>query len=101
MDENWSEKGAEAGAYLKGQLTGLMEKYDFITEVRGKGMLLAIQMSEDNAGAVIAETAATGLLLNAVRPNMIRFMPPLTTSEEEIDEAVGILDSALAKVFGA
>ncbi len=65
------------------------------------GMLLAIQMSEDNAGAVIGETVANGLLLNAVRPNMIRFMPPLTTSMEEIDEAVGILDAALAKVFGA
>jgi len=35
-----------------------------------------------------------------VRPNMIRFMPPLNTSEAEIDEAVGILDEALAKVFG-
>jgi acetylornithine/succinyldiaminopimelate/putrescine aminotransferase len=101
VDENWSAKGAETGAYLKGQLTGLMEKYDFITEVRGMGMLLAIQMSEDNAGAVIGEAVANGLLLNAVRPNMIRFMPPLTTSVEEVDEAVGILDAALAKVFGA
>ena len=78
-----------------------MEKYDFITEVRGMGMLLAIQMNADNAGAVITETVANGLLLNAVRPNMIRFMPPLNTSTEEIDEAVGILDAALAKVFGA
>ena len=78
-----------------------MEKYDFITEVRGMGMLLAIQMTEDNASAVIAETVANGLLLNAVRPNMIRFMPPLTTSREEVDEAVEILDTALGKVFGA
>jgi predicted acetylornithine/succinylornithine family transaminase len=101
VDEGWSEKGAETGAYLKGQLTGLMEKYDFITEVRGMGMLLAIQMNEDKSGAVITETVANGLLLNAVRPNMIRFMPPLNTSEEEIDEAVSILDNALAKVFGA
>ena len=101
VDENWSEKGAETGAYLKGELTGMMEKYDFITEVRGMGMLLAIQMNADNAGAVIQETVANGLLLNAVRPNMIRFMPPLTTSREEVDEAVGILDAALAKVFEA
>jgi 4-aminobutyrate aminotransferase-like enzyme len=50
---------------------------------------------------VIGEAVANGLLLNAVRPNMIRFMPPLTTSVEEVDEAVGILDAALAKVFGA
>ncbi|MEE8302528.1 MAG: aminotransferase class III-fold pyridoxal phosphate-dependent enzyme, partial [Candidatus Tectomicrobia bacterium] len=62
------------------------------------GMLLAIQMKDDRAAAVISETVANGLLLNAVRPNMIRFMPPLTTSREEIDKAIAILDAALAKV---
>ncbi|MEE8301603.1 MAG: acetylornithine transaminase, partial [Candidatus Tectomicrobia bacterium] len=44
VDENWSQKGAEAGAYLKGQLEALKDKHDFIQEVRGMGMLLAIQM---------------------------------------------------------
>ncbi len=98
VDENWSQKGAEAGAYLKGQLEALKDKHDFIQEVRGMGMLLAIQMKDDRAAAVISETVANGLLLNAVRPNMIRFMPPLTTSREEIDKAIAILDAALAKV---
>ena len=101
VEENIPEQAARTGEYLTGKLTALKEKYDFITEVRGMGMLLAIQMNADNAGAVIAETVANGLLLNAVRPNMIRFMPPLTTSTEEVDEAVRILDAALAKVFGA
>jgi 4-aminobutyrate aminotransferase-like enzyme len=41
---------------------------------------------------------ANGLLLNAVRPNMIRFMPPLTTSKEEVDKAIDILDHALTTV---
>jgi 4-aminobutyrate aminotransferase-like enzyme len=55
-------------------------------------------MSDNRAAAVIAETVANGLLLNAVRPNMIRFMPPLTTSKEEIDQAIEILDKALSTV---
>jgi acetylornithine/N-succinyldiaminopimelate aminotransferase len=97
VDEQWAQKGAETGAYLKAKLEGLQERYDFIQEVRGMGMLLAMQMTDDRAAAVIRETVATGLLLNAVRPNTIRFMPPLTTSREEVDKAIGILDAALAK----
>lgn len=96
VEEGWSQKGGEMGTYLKSRLEELMAKHDFVTEVRGMGMLLAIQMSDDRAGAVIAETVKNGLLLNAVRPNMIRFMPPLTTSKEEIVQAIEILDNALA-----
>ena len=55
-------------------------------------------MSDERAGAVVAESLDNGLLLNAVRPNMLRFMPPLNVSREEIDEAVSIIDAALAKV---
>ncbi|MCZ6874468.1 MAG: aspartate aminotransferase family protein [bacterium] len=97
VEENWPQKGGETGAYLKGKLEGLKDKHGFIQEVRGMGMLLAIQMTDDRAAAVITETVANGLLLNAVRPNMIRFMPPLTTSREEVDKAMEILDAALAK----
>jgi acetylornithine/succinyldiaminopimelate/putrescine aminotransferase len=97
VEENWPQKGGETGAYLKGKLEGLKDKHGFIKEVRGMGMLLAIQMTDDRAAAVITETVANGLLLNAVRPNMIRFMPPLTTSREEVDKAMEILDAALAK----
>ncbi|MEE9145910.1 MAG: aspartate aminotransferase family protein [Candidatus Tectomicrobia bacterium] len=98
IEENWSQKGAEIGAYLQSKLEALQGKHDFVTDVRGMGMLLAVQMADDRAAAVITETVANGLLLNAVRPNTIRFMPPLTTSREEVDEAIEILDTALAKV---
>lgn len=98
VDEGWAKKGGEMGAYLKGRLEELKAKHDFVVDVRGMGMLLAIEMRDNRAGAVIAETVANGLLLNAVRPNMIRFMPPLTTSKEEVDKAIDILDHALATV---
>ena len=58
---------------------------------------MGLQMSDDRAGAVVAECLDNGMLLNAVRPNMLRFMPPLNVSREEIDEAVSILDAAFAK----
>ena len=98
VDENWPAKGAEVGDYLKSRLEELQAKHDVVTDVRGMGMLLALELADNRAGAVIAETVANGLLLNAVRPNTIRFMPPLTTSRAEVDEAIGILDAALSKV---
>ena len=83
---------------LKARLEELQAKHEVVTDVRGMGMLLALELVDNRAAAVIAETVANGLLLNAVRPNTIRFMPPLTTSRAEVDEAIGILDAALSKV---
>lgn len=96
VDENIPALANETGAYFQGKLNALAEKYDFITEVRGMGLLVALQMNTDIAGAAVTAALPEGLLMNAVRPNMIRFMPPLNTTLEEIDEAVVILDKVLA-----
>ena len=96
VDENIPELANETGAYFQGKLNALAEKYDFITEVRGMGMLIALQMNIDIAGATVTAALPEGLLINAVRPNMIRFMPPLNATRDEIDEAVAILDKVLA-----
>ena len=100
VDENIPALASETGAYFQGKLNALAEKYDFITEVRGMGLLIALQMNIDIAGATVTAALPEGLLINAVRPNMIRFMPPLNATRDEIDEAVAILDNVLA-VTGA
>ncbi|MFW6194944.1 MAG: aspartate aminotransferase family protein [Chloroflexota bacterium] len=98
IEEGLPKKAEETGKYLAGKLGSLKEKYDFVRDVRGMGMLLALEMTDNRSAPVIQECVANGLLLNAVRPNMIRFMPPLNASREEVDEAVAIIDAALAKV---
>ena len=100
VDENIPELAKETGAYFQGKLNGLAEKYDFITEVRGMGLLIALQMNKEIAGATVTAALPEGLLINAVRPNMIRFMQPLNATRDEIDEAIAILDTVLA-VTGA
>jgi acetylornithine/N-succinyldiaminopimelate aminotransferase len=65
-------------------------------EVRGRGLLVALDLGRD-AGAKVAEHArANGLLLNSPRPNTLRFMPALNVSAEEIGLALAGLDEALA-----
>ena len=92
--------GKRAGALLRAGLERLTEMFPFVTEVRGKGLLLAIQFDSDIAGQVATEALDRGLLVNPVRPNSLRFMPPLTVSDEEIDEALSTLKSSIAAVVG-
>jgi acetylornithine aminotransferase/acetylornithine/N-succinyldiaminopimelate aminotransferase len=97
VDEDVPKKSLEASAHLVGRLTALKEKYDFIKEIRGMGLLIGFEMTKDIAGPTVAECLDNGLLLNAVRPNTLRFMPPLTVTNEELDKAIDIVDAALAK----
>ena len=85
------------GAYLIAQLNRLKSKYDFIVEVRGRGLLAAIQFNSDLTDKIVKSCLERGLLLNPVKPNAIRFMPPLTIAKKDIDAAISILDKALAK----
>jgi acetylornithine/N-succinyldiaminopimelate aminotransferase len=86
------------GQYLINSLEGLKPKFPFITEVRGCGLLVAMEFSQDIAQAVVMACLERGLLVNRVKPNALRFMPPLIITKAEVDEALGILAQALASV---
>ena len=86
------------GQYLINSLEGLKPKFPFITEVRGCGLLVAMEFSQDIAQAVVMACLERGLLVNRVKPNALRFMPPLIINKAEVDEALGILAQALASV---
>lgn len=84
------------GAYLTESLTKLAEKYSFICDIRGLGLLIGVEMTKEIAAPTVQECLNNGLIINAVRSNMLRFMPPLNVTEKEIDEAIQILDTSLA-----
>ncbi len=77
-------------------LNKLKSKYSFITEVRGRGLLIAVEFNKDMSGAIKLACIENGMTINDVKSNAVRIMPPLTISNKEIDEALAILD----KVFG-
>ena len=86
------------GEYLIAALEGLRGRFAFIAGVRGRGLLVALEFAADIAEEVLMGCLGNGLLLNRVKPNALRFMPPLTIGEGEVDEAVGILEGVLVKV---
>jgi acetylornithine/N-succinyldiaminopimelate aminotransferase len=98
LEQKVPENAQRVGRYLLAKLESLKSKFDFITEVRGRGLLAALQFDRDMADQVVQGCLNKGLLLNAVKPNAIRFMPPLIITEKEVDEAVDILEKVLAEV---
>lgn len=89
------ENAKRVGEYFLNELKKLKSKFDFITAVRGKGLLLALEFNHEISAEVVDLCLEQGLLLNPVKPNIIRFMPPLIIQEEEVDEAVNILERTL------
>jgi acetylornithine/N-succinyldiaminopimelate aminotransferase len=86
------------GRYLITGLESLRQKFKFITDVRGRGLLVAMEFSQDVAPSVVTDCLDRGLLINRLKPNALRFMPPLIIGNNEADEALGILDKALSSV---
>lgn len=81
---------SDQGAYLKQQLQTLSDKFGF-GSVRGKGLLLALDLKRAIATDLVERALAAGLLINAPLPEALRFMPALTVEREEIDLMIGIL----------
>jgi predicted acetylornithine/succinylornithine family transaminase len=91
------ENCSRVGKYLVAGLDRLSAKFEKIVEVRGRGLLVALEFSSDIAESVLKACLEEGLLLNVVKPNALRFMPPLIIGESEVDEAIGILERVLAR----
>ena len=87
---------APALAASKGQrLAEALEALPGVASVRGRGLLLAAELDGHEAPAVYRRLLADGLVTNAVTPTALRLAPPLTVSDEEIDEAVTMIAKAL------
>ncbi len=91
--EGFLERVVQSGTRLSDGLRSLGAS---ITEVRGRGLLVAARLDAARAERVRDIAFDQGLLINAVRPDTLRFMPPLNVRDAEIDEMVGILGRALA-----
>ncbi len=85
----------ETGDYLAERLRALSADLGH-GEVRGRGLLLALALRRGDAQKVVDAALERGLLINAPRPDSLRFMPALTVSREEIDQMLALLEPCLA-----
>ena len=95
-EENILDNVKEVGEYLAGKLDELVLKYDFVKEHRGLGLLQGLECDKPVAG-IINKALDKGLLLINAGTHVIRFIPALTVSKENVDEMITILDACLAE----
>jgi predicted acetylornithine/succinylornithine family transaminase len=97
IDNDIPEKVKQTGSYFMTKLQRLKQRFSFINEVRGKGLLIAMEFNGEIAQEVALACLDKGLLINRVKPNAVRFMPPLIIIKKEVDEAVSVLEGVLAE----
>ncbi len=93
-EERLAERAEELGEYLMGRLRELQEKHGVIKEVRGRGLLVGVELSTDCSRVVLAGLEQ-GLLLNCVHGRVLRFAPPLVIEREQLSLVCERLDRIL------
>jgi 2,2-dialkylglycine decarboxylase (pyruvate) len=109
IEENLPERAAAIEKRVKSAVGAMAERYDFIGDLRGRGVLLGIELVEDRqtrgpanemCREAVRRCEANGLLVQArgshARTNVIRLVPPMVCSDDEIDEGLAILDHVFA-----
>ncbi len=95
ISKGFLERVESLGNRLRLRLEELAARHEVIREVRGLGLMQAIDLRRPGAGLAAAMREA-GVLVNCTSETVLRFLPPLIVTSEEIDEMVGILDSVLS-----
>jgi acetylornithine/N-succinyldiaminopimelate aminotransferase len=75
----------------------MKKKFPFITDVRGKGLILGMELSMDG-GSIVKEMMQRGFLINCTMGNVLRFLPPLIVTEKEVDQMLEALQQVFKKI---
>lgn len=95
IDEGLVENSDAMGEYFMEKLSLLAEKTSTITEVRGKGLMIGIELSVDKAKEIKERCFEKGCLIGSVGSNILRILPPLIVGKKDIDGMVEVLSEAL------
>jgi 4-aminobutyrate aminotransferase len=108
VEHAYRDNAARIGEYFMRKLRVLADRYSVIGDIRGKGLMIGMELVTDAAGktpareicdAIVSRAYHNGLLLLSCGQSTVRFMPPLMIRESEVDEAVELLDATMAEVL--
>jgi len=98
INDNLCDNSAIMGEYFINELNSLKEKHDIIKEVRGKGLMIGVELSQPKAVAIKLKCLEAGYLIGSVGENIIRMLPPLIITKEDIDGYIAALDKVLSEI---
>lgn len=96
-EDNLLDNCKEMGEYLKEQLNTLKDKYDFVSDVRGLGLLVGVELTMEG-GDIVDKMREKGVLINCTAGNVLRLAPALIIEKEDIDTMVEKLDQVFAEL---
>ena len=97
LDDDICEKARVRGSYLRTRLEDLSNNWNAIRDVRGRGLMVGIELAFDG-GDVVKEMLKRGVLSNCASGNVIRLVPPLIITKEELDTVVDVLVESIKEV---
>jgi len=92
--ENLLQSTQELGEYLQEKILALKDSFSIISSVRGQGLMIGIQLTMPG-GKIVEQCLERGLRINCTQETVLRFMPPMTVSKEQIDKAIDIFKHVL------
>lgn len=95
-EEHLLENARAMGDYLRSRLEQLKEKYPIIDHIRGKGLMIGVQLTMPGA-KIVSRCLEKGLRVNCTQETVLRLMPSMTITQQQIDKAITILDEVLAE----
>lgn len=98
LEDNILDNCQKMGKYLFSRLSVLKEKYPFIKDLRGKGLIIGLELEFEGA-RVVSECIKKGCLINCTMGNILRFLPPLIVTEEEVSQMVNTLDDVFSSII--
>ncbi|QOX80121.1 acetylornithine transaminase [Trichlorobacter lovleyi] len=97
LEEGLLNRAEEMGEYLHGELERLGTRYSFVKEVRGIGLMIGMSLSIPG-GDIVKKGHEKGVLLNVTHDTVLRFVPPLTVSKQEVNRMIEILESIFKEI---
>ena len=97
LEEGLLNRAEEMGEYLHGELETLGKRYPFVKEVRGIGLMIGMSLSIPGAD-IVKHGHQRGLLLNVTHDTVLRFVPPLIVTKQEVNRMIEILDGIFKEI---
>jgi acetylornithine/N-succinyldiaminopimelate aminotransferase len=93
-EDNLLVNAAELGQYIKDKLEQLKQKHSIIDSVRGVGLMIGVQLTSQGK-KIVDKCLEKGLRINCTQGSVLRFMPPMIATKDQLDQAIEILDTVL------
>jgi len=97
LEEGMLENCQKVGEYFLSRLGEIKKKYPFVQEVRGKGLILGMELKMEGS-PIVKEMMQKGFLINCTMGNVLRFLPPLIVTQQEVDQMLEALEEVLKGV---